>query len=314
MKAFLLIEMFAALAVVASYDGDRSPWAENSYAYNVCPEPFYFYDYNPLIASINDNESKQKLPYAYEYDLPKSGQQQQQSTKSSLIVANSTILKVISPSKYLNYLNLSSVVNVYKDEFLKRNNQFRKKFQSQLMPDEQGGSVSYPLQQQMQGPIWQIVKQTYDKCCPLNRERLKPAKLKDNIHLYQSLFEAFANQTSLVYLHGQGLYGVVELRDDNHQFDLYAFSAHTVKLISSSGFYLIAKRELNGAPTMMPIALSTLIGCWPLLAITLIANILAGIFFWFLDKALRTRQFSQEFVKGSADGFYWSFILFTSSK
>ncbi len=79
------------------------------------------------------------------------------------------------------------------------------------------------------------------------------------------------------------------------------------------GFYLINRREINGASTTTPIAMSILINMWPLFVIIALANAYVGVFIWLLDKTLNTGNFSPKFLQGAIEGSWWSYLLFVTN-
>lgn len=205
--------------------------------YNVCPEQFYFYDYEPLIIAqqpvVDPNEISTDIV------IPKN--------------------KTAKAAKRIN-------------SNLKGEN--ATKFQSQLLPP--------PPALIIEGPFWIVFSQAYEKCCPLNSNRIKPVQLKSQSSFNRELFDSFSNQTHIINFQSQGMFGIIELFNQFQQFDANSFNPHSVQILSSSGFYLISKRDFNGAPTMTPIALSTLLNAWPIFVIILLANGYAAIFIWFL--------------------------------
>jgi hypothetical protein len=91
--------------------------------------------------------------------------------------------------------------------------------------------------------VWEILKQTYDKCCPLNRNRLKPIQTRDEISLYQRLFNSYGKFNNT--LQGQGIYGIIENFDAFQSMDSNAMNPASVQILSSSG-----KVELRFRPKL----------------------------------------------------------------
>ena len=216
--------------------------------YNICPEPFYFFDYDPLIMAVEDSSSvATKNAFnggggnQYEYDLnSKKNKTLSQHSKNK----NATLaLKLPRGGKFderMMAMNSSDEIisSTRRPGAFGRRKSLStgkpREFQSQILQNAQG-NIIYINQLQMQGPVWQIIRQTYEKCCPLNRNRLRPTKLKDEIEVYQELLGSFSNQTNVLYLQSQGMFGLIELFNDAPHAETDAFSAHTVQILSSSG-------------------------------------------------------------------------------
>lgn len=213
--------------------------------YNVCPELFYFFDYEPFILSKGEESSSRHL-----FDYPPQ------------------LAKARSKSFDVNKTNDTETFRIKK----KNSTQLLLQSQIQMQPTQ---TVS-----QADGPFFKIVADTYERCCPLNRNRLKPIKVKDDSGLYELLFESFSNQTHILHYQSQGIFSIMEFF--NQQTDLGSFNPFYVQIMNSQAFYLISKREQNGAPTITPIALTILLNAWPMLVIILMANAYAAIFIWFL--------------------------------
>lgn len=155
------------------------------------------------------------------------------------------------------------------------------------------------------GPFYSIISQTYNVCCSLNAQHLTPIQIKDDKSMYQFLFETYKNETHFSNYRTKGIFAIIEL-------DEMVLNPNLIKIMTSSSFYLITKREYNGSPTSTPIAITILISSWPLLVFFLLANAYAAVFVWLLDKAMKQNQFPREFLKGTSYGFWWSCIIFTA--
>ena len=205
--------------------------------YNICPEDFYYFDYEPLLFNT-ENADKQ----------------------SSI---------------------LNTIENFFSNDKNNQTNKIRRSSKESSKSPKFQAQVS-PVDNKIDGPFWQIFSQSYEKCCPLNKNRLKTNHVKDDAALYEQIYNSFSNQTHIIFFQSQGMFAILELFNEFQQFDTNSFNPYAVQVLSSSGFYLITKRDFNGAPTMTPIALTILLNAWPLLLIILIANAYAGIFIWFL--------------------------------
>lgn len=146
--------------------------------HDICPDKFYFYEYEPLLYGSGD-------------------------TKQSFI-------------NNADYFTASDSTTSDTTE------------ESPTTKPEKQPSSSKPVS--LQGPVWDIFKQTYDKCCPLNRNSLKVNQVDDEFELYQKLFNSFGVLNNSIQ--GQGIYGLVEYFNPFQQNDMNKFS---VQILSSSG-------------------------------------------------------------------------------
>ncbi|XP_044183882.1 uncharacterized protein LOC114971148 [Acropora millepora] len=62
----------------------------------------------------------------------------------------------------------------------------------------------------------------------------------------------------------------------------------------------------------LTVVLDSVIKAWPLLAVTMVLTAIAGIIMWALDTYWNSEEFPRSFIKGSWDGFWWSFISMTT--
>ena len=104
---------------------------------------------------------------------------------------------------------------------------------------------------QADGPFYSIVSETYETCCSLNINRLTPVRVKDDVSLYKFLFETYSNETHILHHRAKGIFSIFELSERVNNPNL-------VTIITSPSFYLVTKREHNGAPTFTPIAITIL--------------------------------------------------------
>jgi hypothetical protein len=77
----------------------------------------------------------------------------------------------------------------------------------------------------------------------LNRNRLKPIQTRDEISLYQRLFNSYGKFNNT--LQGQGIYGIIENFDAFQSMDSNAMNPASVQILSSSG-----KVELRFRPKL----------------------------------------------------------------
>ncbi|KAL9964498.1 hypothetical protein ACROYT_G028149 [Oculina patagonica] len=81
------------------------------------------------------------------------------------------------------------------------------------------------------------------------------------------------------------------------------------KLVDYPGTdFITTDDETNG----LKVVLEAVLKSWPLFAVTLILTAIAGVIVWALDTYWNSEEFPRSFVKGSWDGFWWSFISMTT--
>lgn len=242
--------------------------------YNVCPEIFYFFNYEPFISGEEQTTRQMSVPQSQVLNNPFLRNPQQLNPRQ---VNNST----------QNEIKKNSSAPLILQSQIQYNQANRPLFYQGTRPNP---SVVQPQAKQIvpqvqqttkaEGPFYELISQTYEKCCPLNRNRLTPVKLKDDHELHQTLFESFMNQTHILHPQSQGIYSIMEFY--HQQTDLGSFNPFYVQIMNSHAFYLISKRERNGAPAITPIALSILLNAWPMLVFIVLANGFAAVFIWFL--------------------------------
>lgn len=241
--------------------------------YNICPELLYYFNYEPLMQSLQPQMSPEEM----ETTLTST-----QSTNNEITVPPQEMLTTINKNILELFRGYKMAANGTTPRYQKINhlvngriksNRTQKKFQHQIDPR---------YYQAISGPFWEVISGTYEKCCPLNKNRLRPILLENDTSVITELFHSFANQTHILNHQSQGMFSIIELFTN---YETYGFSYNnpfSVQILTSSGFYLISKREFNGAPTVTPIALTILLKAWPILAIILLANSYAAILIWFL--------------------------------
>lgn len=91
----------------------------------------------------------------------------------------------------------------------------------------------------------------------------------------------------------------------NRQYREFPF----VKLDDYPGTEYITKVDDD---RVLNVVLNSVLKSWPLFAVTLVLTAIAGIIMWCLDTYWNSEEFSRHFLKGSWDGFWWSFISMTT--
>ncbi len=173
--------------------------------YNICPEDFYFYDYEPLIYN----------------------------TEMANVDISSSILNTLD--NFLN--NDKNLTKKVKRSSRARNEKFQAQQQQpqQQQQQQQQSNTNGPIENKVDGPFWQIFSQSYEKCCPLNRNRLKTTLLKNDAALHEQIFNSFSNQTHILFFQSQGMFAILELFNQYQQFDTNSFNPYAVQVLSSSG-------------------------------------------------------------------------------
>ncbi|CAF0992383.1 unnamed protein product [Brachionus calyciflorus] len=280
---FYLVFLLLLIHVVSCINLDHSvfypyyaePVQQELKNFNICPELFYFYNYQPFIKAQQSTLTLQTYTQK-NFNFDKRRKKRNISKFKSQIKQNydrKYDLPTMAPNNELQY-----------DEYF---------------TDDLNNNLA-------EGPFYSILSQTYETCCSLNSNRLKPIRVKDDATMYKFLFETYSNETHILNYRTKGIFSIIELSEQVKNPNL-------VQLMTSSSFYLITKREHNGSPTFTPIAITILVNAWPILLFILLANAYAAVFVWLLDKVLKQNQFPRQFLKGTGSGFWWSFIIFTAT-
>jgi len=91
----------------------------------------------------------------------------------------------------------------------------------------------------------------------------------------------------------------------NPQYSKFPF----VKLVDYPGTdFITTEDETKG----LHVVLDAVLKSWPLFAVTLILTAMAGVIIWALDTYWNKEEFPRSFIRGSWDGFWWSFISMTT--
>ncbi len=177
------------------------------------------------------------------------------------------------------------------------------------------------------GPYWTILRQAYDLCCPLNvfaKKAINPIRSPSKEDLAEKILNsytreiinsvAFAN-LNLYVTNTTGMFGIIDSASSSstsgHNFNKLD---NFVSVMSSEGFYLISKHEINGFPTTIPIVYELILKAWPLLVIIILINGYSSFIFWSIDKILGLEQFPRPFIQGFAYGLWWlTCIMFSPS-
>jgi len=82
-----------------------------------------------------------------------------------------------------------------------------------------------------------------------------------------------------------------------------------VKLVDYPGTdFITTEDETKG----INVVLDAVLKSWPLFVVTLILTAIAGVIMWALDTHWNSEEFPRSFIRGSWDGFWWSFISMTT--
>ncbi|XP_068727262.1 uncharacterized protein [Montipora capricornis] len=94
----------------------------------------------------------------------------------------------------------------------------------------------------------------------------------------------------------------------------YGDTAYTkfVPIISVPGVVVLRRKGSDSAKLLTKRTADSVFGAWPIFLFTLLTALLAGIIIWFLDSNCNEQHFPRPFLKGAAEGFWWSFISMTT--
>ncbi|XP_022779218.1 uncharacterized protein LOC111320785 [Stylophora pistillata] len=81
------------------------------------------------------------------------------------------------------------------------------------------------------------------------------------------------------------------------------------KVVDYPGTDFLTSEERNNK---MSYVLDAVLRSWTLLAVTLVLTAISGVIMWALDTYWNSEEFPRSFIKGSWDGFWWSFISMTT--
>jgi hypothetical protein len=205
---------------------------------NICPESFYFYDYEPLLQSYHQSSSAS----ASASSRQQSSQQQPLSSLTPFEFTDFLMTPISFVQSNLTTRPIALInLNPERPRLFNPAASLESKRQAAqpLSPPPQLSSSSL----QMRGPLWQILKQTYDTCCPYNKNRMKSVQLRDELALHQHIVNTFNVTQAASAAHSphpqpqqQGIFGMLEMNSQSYQqFEAGSLSAHTVQLLSSSG-------------------------------------------------------------------------------
>ncbi|XP_066025124.1 uncharacterized protein [Pocillopora verrucosa] len=97
---------------------------------------------------------------------------------------------------------------------------------------------------------------------------------------------------------------IFEPKGDRHYSEFPFF-----KVVDYPGTDYITTEEGNNKISYV---LDAVLKSWPLLAVTLVLTAISGVVMWALDTYWNSEEFPRSFIKGSWDGFWWSFISMTT--
>jgi len=73
--------------------------------------------------------------------------------------------------------------------------------------------------------------------------------------------------------------------------------------------FVVPKGKRESYPKKL---LMSVFEAWPVLILTILLSILAGVFLWLLDTWFNEKEFPREFFRGSWEGFWWAFVSMTT--
>lgn len=73
--------------------------------------------------------------------------------------------------------------------------------------------------------------------------------------------------------------------------------------------FVVPKGKRESYPKKL---LMSVFEAWPVLILTILLSILAGVFLWLLDTWFNEKEFPRDFFRGSWEGFWWAFVSMTT--
>lgn len=92
--------------------------------------------------------------------------------------------------------------------------------------------------------------------------------------------------------------------------DMASENHHLIGLVPPGSIaFVVPKGERDNYPKKLMMAVFE---AWPVLILTILLSILAGVFLWLLDTWFNEKEFPRTFFRGSWEGFWWAFVSMTT--
>jgi len=90
----------------------------------------------------------------------------------------------------------------------------------------------------------------------------------------------------------------------------YYSSTHLfVPVVDSPGYALLIKYDSSAQANVI---FNSILNGWPILILTIVMAVLAGMIMWLLDTYWNEEQFPRSFTEGVIEGFWWAFVTMTT--
>ncbi|XP_031568601.1 uncharacterized protein LOC116303241 [Actinia tenebrosa] len=86
---------------------------------------------------------------------------------------------------------------------------------------------------------------------------------------------------------------------------------NVVPMLPHTGVAFVVRRDRIEKDYSMQL-LGAVFGAWPVLVLTLLLSVLAGVIAWVLDTRKNPNEFPRSFTKGASEGFWWAFVSMTT--
>ncbi|CAH3195201.1 unnamed protein product [Porites evermanni] len=133
----------------------------------------------------------------------------------------------------------------------------------------------------------------------------------DSIDYHIESFQVFSISDLIgLVQEGKAHVGLPVVLDNFGENSANTKGTHIVKVLDHPGIEFIASSKTN--KQALSVILIAVLQAWPLLIITMLLTAIAGVIVWALDSRWNSDEFSRSFLKGSWEGFWWSFVSMTT--
>ncbi|XP_065070746.1 uncharacterized protein LOC135695552 [Rhopilema esculentum] len=91
--------------------------------------------------------------------------------------------------------------------------------------------------------------------------------------------------------------------------EYYSSSHLFIPIVDSPGYALLVKSNNDGQASVI---FDSILNGWPILVLTVVMAVLAGMIMWMLDTYWNEEQFPRSFTEGIIEGFWWAFVTMTT--
>eukprot|EP00794_Sanderia_malayensis_P018225 gene18225-20043_t len=154
------------------------------------------------------------------------------------------------------------------------------------------------------GIFYVILQKMVAQCCGNCSDGHGPSSIKweDNVIVKQ---KSMAQMKVLIETGNYQISFPVKSMSTN---ELYSTNKWFVPVVENPGTAFIIK----GASENSNVIFNSVLNGWPILVLTVLMAVLAGIIMWMLDTYWNEEQFPRSFTEGIIEGFWWAFVTMTT--